>query len=303
MAGSEKTDASSGSTEVPVGGGVRYERPAEGVARVVLARPEQRNAQDLALLYALNDAFDRAAQDDDVRVIILSADGPHFSSGHDLQEKSSPSDFELVGTWGGSSLPGAEGYMAKEQEVYLGFCWRWRNIPKPLIAQVHGKTIAGGLMLIWVCDLIVASEESTFSDPVVAFGVNGVEYFAHPWEVGARKAKEMLFTGEAIDAQEAYLRGMVNRIVAREALADETLALASQIAQRPSMGLKLAKMSVNQTQDAQGLWSSLQAAMSLQQLGHSHNQQVHGMSVDPEGASIIREQAKAERGRRTPDGK
>ena len=303
MAGSEKTDASSGSTEVPVGGGVRYERPAEGVARVVLARPEQRNAQDLALLYALNDAFDRAAQDDDVRVIILSADGPHFSSGHDLQEKSSPSDFELVGTWGGSSLPGAEGYMAKEQEVYLGFCWRWRNIPKPLIAQVHGKTIAGGLMLIWVRDLIVASEESTFSDPVVAFGVNGVEYFAHPWEVGARKAKEMLFTGEAIDAQEAYLRGMVNRIVAREALADETLALASQIAQRPSMGLKLAKMSVNQTQDAQGLWSSLQAAMSLQQLGHSHNQQVHGMSVDPEGASIIREQAKAERGRRTPDGK
>ena len=301
MTGSKKNDSSPASAQAATEGGVRYETPVEGVARVVLARPEQRNAQDLALLYALNDAFDRAAQDDDIRVIVLAADGPHFSSGHDLQEKSSPSDFDLVGTWGGSSLPGAEGYMAKEQEVYLGFCWRWRNIPKPMIAQVHGKTIAGGLMLIWVCDLIVASEDATFSDPVVAFGVNGVEYFAHPWEVGARKAKEMLFTGEPIDAREAHLRGMVNRVVAKETLASDTLALASQIAQRPSMGLKLAKMSVNQTQDAQGLWNSLQAAMSLQQLGHSHNQQVHGMSVDPDGARIIRDQAKASRVSDKPD--
>ena len=291
---STKTDTpSTRSPEEKTPEGVRYEMPAPGVARVVLARPEQRNAQDLEMLYALNDAFDRAAQDDEIRVIILSADGPHFSSGHDLQEKSKPTDFEPVGTWGGSGLPGAEGYMAVEQEIYLGFCWRWRNIPKPMIAQVHGKTIAGGLMLIWVCDLIVASEESTFSDPVVAFGVNGVEYFAHPWEVGARKAKEMLFTGEPIDAKEAHLRGMVNRIVPRENLADHTLSLAEHIARRPSMGLKLAKMSVNQAQDAQGLWSSLQAAMSLQQLGHSHNQQVHGMSVDPAGAKIIRDQAKA----------
>lgn len=296
MTDSRSSDPTPSSTETTTQGGVRYETPAPGVARVVLARPERRNAQDLALLYALNDAFDRAAQDDDVRVIILAADGPHFSSGHDLQETSSPDDFDLVGTWGGSSLPGAEGYMAKEQEIYLGFCWRWRNIPKPMIAQVHGKTIAGGLMLIWVCDLIVASEESTFSDPVVAFGVNGVEYFAHPWEVGARKAKEMLFTGEPIGAQEAHLRGMVNRIVARDSLAAETLSLAEHIAQRPSMGLKLAKMSVNQTQDAQGMWNSLQAAMSLQQLGHSHNQQVHGMSVDPDGARIIRDQARAARG-------
>ena len=279
------------SPEDSASGGVRYENPRPGVARVVLARPERRNAQDLALLYALNEAFDRAAQDDEIRVIVLAADGPHFSSGHDLKETSKPSDFDLVGTWGGMSLPGAEGYMAREQEVYLGFCWRWRNIPKPMIAEVHGKTIAGGLMLIWVCDLIVASEDATFSDPVVAFGVNGVEYFAHPWEVGPRKAKEMLFTGEPIDAEEAHLRGMVNRVVPRAGLAEETLGLAEHIAQRPSMGLKLAKMSVNQTQDAQGLWNSLQAAMSLQQLGHSHNQQVHGMSVDPEGARIVRDQA------------
>ena len=275
--------------------GIRYEQPAEGVARIVLARPEARNAQDKPMLYALNAAFDRAAHDNAIRVIVLSADGPHFSSGHDLRDTTRMSDFRPVGNWGGADLPGAEGYMAVEEEIYLGFCWRWRNLPKPTIAQVHGKTIAGGLMLAWVCDLIIASEDATFSDPVVAFGVNGVEYFAHPWEVGVRKAKEMLFTGEALSAEEARSLGMVNTVVPCDELESYTLDLASRIAARPSMGLKLAKQSVNQMQDAQGLWTALQAAMSLQQLGHSHNQQVHGIPVDPAGMKIIRDQAKRSR--------
>lgn len=270
---------------------IRYEEPAESVARIVLARPEARNAQDKPLLYALNTAFDRAAQDDGIKVILLAADGPHFSSGHDLRDPTRMTDFEPVGPWGGFGLAGAEGAMAREQELYLGLCWRWRNLPKPVIAQVHGKTIAGGLMLVWVCDLIIASEDATFADPVVAFGVNGVEYFAHPWEVGARKAKEMLFTGEPLSAAEAQARGMVNRVVPRDELDLRALELARHIAQRPSMGLKLAKQSVNQAQDAQGLWPALQAAMSLQQLGHSHNQQVHGRCVDPTGAERVRAQA------------
>ncbi|MEX2206124.1 MAG: enoyl-CoA hydratase [Myxococcota bacterium] len=272
---------------------IRYEQPAAGVARIVLARAETRNAQDKRMLYELNDAFDRAARDNAVKVIVLSADGPHFSSGHDLRDRSSVADFEPVGTWGGFDLPGAEGYMAVEHEIYLGLCWRWRNLPKPTIAQVHGKTIAGGLMLMWVCDLVVASEDATFSDPVVAFGVNGVEYFAHPWEVGIRKAKEMLFTGAAIGAAEARALGMLNHVVPRAELEKFTLELALRIASRPSMGLKLAKQSVNQAQDAQGFWTALQAAMSLQQLGHSNNAQVHGMLVDPSGAEVIRREAKS----------
>jgi enoyl-CoA hydratase len=271
---------------------IRYETPAEGVARIVLDRPEARNAQDKAMTYELNTAFDRAARDEGVRAIVLGADGPHFSSGHDLRDRSSVSDFATVGTWGEFDKPGAEGHMAVEYEIYLGMCWRWRNLPKPTIAQVHGKTIAGGLMLMWVCDLVIAADDATFSDPVVAFGVNGVEYFAHPWELGVRKAKEMLFTGEAVGAEEARMLGMVNRVVPRSKLESETLALAEKIAPRPSMGLKLAKQSVNQAQDAQGLWTALQAAMSLQQLGHSHNAQVHGMPVDPAGAAIIRNEAK-----------
>jgi len=271
---------------------IRYEQPAPGVARVVLARAEARNAQDKRMTYELNAAFDRAARDNQVKVIVLSADGPHFSSGHDLRDASKVSDFETVGTWGGFDLPGAEGTMAVEHEIYLGMCWRWRNLPKPTIASVHGKTIAGGLMLMWVCDLVIASEDATFSDPVVAFGVNGVEYFAHPWELGVRKAKEMLFTGQAVSAAEAKTLGMVNHVVPRAELEKFTLEMAQRIASRPSMGLKLAKQSVNQAQDAQGFWTALQAAMSLQQLGHSNNAQVHGMLVDPRGAEVIRREAK-----------
>jgi len=272
---------------------IRYEQPAPGVARIVLARVAARNAQDKRMTYELNSAFDRAARDNLVKVIVLSADGPHFSSGHDLRDGSKLSDFETIGTWGGFDLPGAEGYMAAEHEIYLGMCWRWRNLPKPTIAQVHGKTIAGGLMLMWVCDLVIASEEATFSDPVVVFGVNGVEYFAHPWELGVRKAKEMLFTGQPVTSREAHMLGMVNHVVPLAELEKFTLELAQRIASRPSMGLKLAKQSVNQAQDAQGFWTALQAAMSLQQLGHSHNAQVHGMVVDPRGAEVIRREAKS----------
>ena len=287
-----ETAPTAGSTSGPATTGIRSERPAEGVARIVLARPDKRNAQDRPMLYALNDAFDAAAHDDSVKVIILAADGPHFSSGHDLRDRSRMSDFEPVGTWGGAGLPGAEGHMAVEQEIYLGFCWRWRNLPKPTVAQVQGKTIAGGLMLAWVCDLIVASEDATFSDPVVAFGVNGVEYFAHPWELGVRKAKEMLFTGETLDAESARALGMLNHVVPNAELEAFTLELATRIARMPSMGLKLAKLSVNQVQDVQGLWPSLNSAMALQQLGHSHNQQVHGLAVDPAGVAIVRDLSK-----------
>lgn len=244
------------------------------------------------MLYELNDAFDLASRDDEVKVIVLAANGPHFSSGHDLADRTDVTEFSQVSNWGGYDKPGAEGRQALEEEIYLGLCWRWRNLPKPTIAEVQGKVIAGGLMLVWVCDLIVAAEDTTFSDPVVAFGVNGVEYFAHPWEFGARKAKELLFTGGRMTAQEALSCGMVNHVVARADLTTFTSDLAARIAQRPSMGLRLAKQSVNQALDAQGFYTALQAAMSLQQLGHANNEIVHGRAVDPAGAEVIKREAK-----------
>jgi enoyl-CoA hydratase len=262
---------------------IRYEDPAPGVARIVLARPEARNAQNRQMTYELNEAFDRAAQDDAVKVIVLAGDGPHFSSGHDLRDRSAAGSFGVVGTWAGFDLPGAEGFMANEEEIYLQMCWRWRNLPKPTIASVHGKTIAGGLMLVWVCDLVVASEDALFSDPTVAMGVNGVELFAHPWELGARKAKELLFTGDWLTAEEARSLGMVNRVVARAELEASTLELASRIATKPSFALKLAKASVNQALDSAGQWAAYQAAFSLHQVGHAHNREMFGMPVDPGG--------------------
>lgn len=278
--------------ELPEFTRIRYELPAPGVARVVLARPEAANAQDHRMLYELNDAFDLASRDPQVKVIVLAADGRHFSSGHDLRDREPVGTFPVVGPYGGFDDPGQEGWMAGEQEIYLGFCWRWRNLPKPTIVAVQGKVIAGGLMLVWPFDLIVAADDASFADPVVAFGVNGHEYFVHPYEVGARKAKQMLFTGEALSAQEAYRLGMVNELVPRDELESYTLDLASRIAEQPLMGLKLAKMSVNQALDNMGMWNTVQAAFGLHHLGHSHNAQRFGMIVDPSGADRIRGQAK-----------
>jgi enoyl-CoA hydratase len=272
---------------------IRYEQPEPRIARIVLNRPDRANAQNMQLLYELNDALDRAARDDEVRVIIIAAEGRHFSSGHDL---SGGKDWSLaqvgISTWGGFRAPGMEGHWGREEEAYFGLCWRWRNIPKPTIAEVQGKVIAGGLMLVWPFDIVVASDDATFQDPVVAFGANGVEYFGHPWEFGVRKAKELLFTGRAITAKVAKELGMVNRVVPRERLAEATMELAREIAVQPMMGLKTAKESVNQMQNEQGLYTALRSAMALQQLAHAQNYIVHDMAVDPAGMTLVRELAK-----------
>jgi enoyl-CoA hydratase len=274
---------------------VTYEVPADRVARISLNRPEARNAQDTKLLYELNDAFDMAARDDGISVIVLAANGPHFSSGHDLREADpigSLEKYETVGTWCGFSCEGAEGWMAREKELYQGLSERWRNIPKPTIAQVQGKCIAGGLMLVWPCDLIVASEDALFSDNTVSMGMTGVEFFGHPWELGPRKAKEMLFTSDFVTAQDAHRLGMVNQVVPAAELATFTLELASKIAAKPLFALKLAKEAVNAAEDAQGRISAMQTAFALHQLGHSHNMQVHGLPIDPRGAGGLVEAPK-----------
>ncbi|MFE7801109.1 enoyl-CoA hydratase [Nocardia sp. NPDC057440] len=264
---------------------VKYDDSTDKVARIVLDRPDARNAQNTELLYALNDAFDRAARDDGIHVIVLAANGPHFSSGHDLREhdwRDNMRRHEPVGTWAGFGSPGAEGLMGREEEIYAGFSERWRNIPKPTIAEVHGKVIAGGLMLVWPCDLIVAAEDAEFVDNVVAMGANAVEFFNHPWEFGIRKAKELLFTAGTLSAIDAERIGMVNRVVARAELTEHTMALAATIAAMPLFALKLAKRSVNAAQDAQGRLTAQQTAFALHQLAHSHNVQVHGEIVDPD---------------------
>ena len=256
---------------------VEYET-RDRVALLTLNRPEQRNAQNAELLQELDAAFDRAVADANVRVVLLKANGKHFSAGHDLSDAartSAPWDrmFEDIRENGLLQM------YKWELGHYFGYCRKWRDLPKPTIAAVQGACIAAGLMLAWPCDIILASEDARFGDPVVRMGIGGVEYHAHTWEFGARKAKELLFTGGFIDAAEAHRLGMVNRVVPRTDLESAALALADEIAQMHPHALLMAKRAVNQALDAQGQHTALQAAYDTHALGHANAWIVSGYPV------------------------
>jgi len=275
-----------------------YEIPEPGIARIRLNRPDRANAQDTHLLYELNDAFDLAAHDEDVRVIILAGEGKHFSAGHDLAEtdgNGAMRRYRTVGTMCGFGCAGAEAQMSREEEIYIGFSERWRNIPKPTIAAVQGKCIAGGLMLAWPCDLIIASDDAAFADPVVSFGVGGVEWFHHVHELGPRKAKEMLFTSDAIGAADALQLGMVNQVVPRAELQEAAMAMARKIAGKSRFALKMAKLAINGVVDAGGRDVAMRNAFHLHQLAHTHNLKVFGMLMDPTGLPEATRKAMAAR--------
>ena len=248
-----------------------YEKPEAGIARIWLNRPEARNAQDSHLLYELNDAFDIAMGDSEVKVVILAAKGPHFSAGHDLRDiNSRGSEHKRVGTWSDDKWDGSEAYYCREKEIYEGFCRRWRDLAKPTIASVHGKSIAGGLMLIWPCDFVIASDDASFQDNTMYMGIPGVEYFAHVWELGIRKAKEFLLTGQPISAEEAEAAGMVNRVVPRENLEEATLAFARTLSDKPSFALKLGKDAINAAFHAQGFENVQRSAFNAHHLADTH---------------------------------
>ena len=262
---------------------VKYELDDLGVVTITLNRPETRNAQDTHFLYAVQDAFQRASHDDFCKVIVLCAEGRHFSSGNDLRERDEVQNLAShppVGMWSDFSAPGQEGMMGREKEVYLGVAERIRSVPKPTIAAVHGKCISGGLLLIWPCDIIVAGNDAEFIDNTILMGIPGVEWFAHPFELGARKAKEALFTGDPVTAQDAHRLGMVNHVVAPEELSDFVSGLARRIALNSSFALKLAKEAVNNAQDASGRKAVIESAFLAHQLAHSHSKEVFGMSID-----------------------
>jgi len=253
---------------------VRYERQGP-VAVVTMNRPEYGNAQNSAMTYALDEAFYGAAADDSVRVIVLAGAGKHFSAGHDIGSPGRDTDVSFPRQaslwWDHVGKDGAESRFARESEVYLGMCRRWREIPKPMIAKVQGACIAGGLMLAWICDLIVASDDAFFADPVVRMGIPGVEYFAHPWMMPPRIAREFLYTGDRMTAQRAYEVGMVNRVVARSSLESSVFELAEKIAGMPRLGLALTKKAVNQAEDVQGMHAGMDAVFGLHHLAHAHN--------------------------------
>lgn len=252
------------------------------IARIVLNRPETRNAQNRGLLVELGDAMLSAEADDQVRVVILAGAGPLFSAGHDLgsrdavaERSDGPGQHGTYRQYGGTRL-GAEQRMLQEWHFYFDNTRRWRNLRKITIAEVNGAVYAAGLMLIWACDLIVAADDAIFADVVgTRLGMCGVEYFGHPWEFGPRKAKELLLTGDSIDAEEARRLGMVAKIFPASELAERTLQFARRIAALPTMTALLIKDSVNQTMDNMGFYNSLNACFTLHELNHAHWAEIH----------------------------
>jgi enoyl-CoA hydratase len=216
-----------------------------------------------------------------VRVVILGGEGPMFSSGHDTGSKEMWEELRgdnphPTATINGGSRSGPESLMLQEWHYFFQNTLRWRNLRKITIAQMTGTVYAAGLMLMWACDLITAADDVRFADVVgTRLGMCGVEYFAHPWEFGLRKTKELMLTGDSIDAEEACRLGMVSKVFARAELGERTEELAHRIAATPTMAALLIKEAVNQTQDNMGFYNALHACFTLHQLNHSHWAEIH----------------------------
>lgn len=228
------------------------------VRRIWLNRPAARNAQSQQMLDDLNAAFEDAGDDAATRVVVLAAKGQHFSAGHDLkQAQAERAEFTVEERW------------AYEEKRYFGYCMRIWDFPKPTIVQVQGACVAAGFMLANMCDLMVASEDAFFSDPVThTMGAAATEVLIHPWVMGLRNAKEMLFTGGRLSASEAKAMGMVNRVVVNGSLDEETMTLAQRVAKAPPFALQILKKSLNRSVDVQGMRQALSAHFDVHQLSH-----------------------------------
>jgi enoyl-CoA hydratase len=255
----------------------------DAVAWITMNRPQFNNAQNGQMTYALDDAFTRATADDAVRCIVLAGTGKHFSAGHDIGTPGRDLHHEFdkrLMLAPHTNKPAAELLYTREQEQYLGMCRRWRDVPKPTIAMVQGACIAGGLMLAWVCDLIVASEDAFFQDPVnPLMGIPGVEYFAHAYELPPRVAKEFLLLGERMGAQRAYDHGMVNKVVPREELREATAAWAAKLAGQPRLGNWLTKQAVNHVEELRGKRAAMDAVFHMHHFAHAQNDLTMGSSI------------------------
>ena len=230
---------------------VRYEIDG-AVAVLTMNRPQVANAQNSELIDALDACFDRADADDAVRVVVLAGAGKHFSAGHDLKALVSG---EGADEWV-AMRDTPEGKFRHEQVMYVERCRKIHDFRKPTIAAVQGKCIAGGLMLACMCDLIVASEDASFSNPVLRMTGAGVELLVEPWELGIRQAKEFLLAAEELDAAEAWRLGMVNKVVPRADLMARTMELAARIALVPPVTAQVVKGSLNHVGELMGKQAS-----------------------------------------------
>jgi enoyl-CoA hydratase len=238
-------------TETPLQ--VRYEQEGR-VARLVLNRAQYRNAQSRILIEQLDAGFDRAANDESVGVIVLCGEGEHFSAGHDLGTPEELADREVR-----PIVEGLRGRYKRSWDMNIDPTLRWRNVPKPTIAAVHGYCIFAGWIISSACDLVFAADDAMFLP-------TNFQYFSVPWDLHIRKAKEVLFESRFVDAQEALELGFVNRVIPRASLMDETMDYAVRVAENDPFQLRMIKLAINQAQDAQGFTQHIYGAHALHML-------------------------------------
>ena len=255
----------------------------DSVLTITVNRPKVRNAQSRLLLEEFDDALMSVADDDSVLVVIVAGAGEHFSSGHDLGSPEEMADRERR-----PYAPGIPGAYARSWDLNMANTLRWRDFPKPTIAQVQGYCIMGGLILATACDLIVAADDARFSDRTVRWGGPHVQFASLPWEIGFRKAKEYLFTGDWIDAHEAERLGLVNRVVPADKLDEETMALAQRIALQDPFAVRISKYSVNQMQDEMGFRAGVKSAFQTHALSVAYRRERDNALGDERAVGIQR---------------
>ena len=217
--------------------------------RLVLDRPDKLNALNGGLVAALTGALDAAEANSEVRVIVIEGAGRAFCAGYDLTE-------EAEGAIGG---PAAwRDLLAVDVAATL----RLLDSPKPVVAQVHGYALAGGIELAMACDLIVAAEGTQLGEPEIRYGSAPVTLLM-PYLIGQKKTRELLLTGDLVDAAEAERIGLVNRVVPAERLAAEVDSLADRLARTPPEVMGLTKRMLNRAMDAAGFRDAVQAGIDL----------------------------------------
>jgi enoyl-CoA hydratase len=221
---------------------------ADGVAQITLNRPKYRNAQGYRMLDEIDQAFDLAGADEAVKVVVVRGAGGVFSTGHDLGTPEGMAYRNALG-----AKPGIQTY-DQFKKYNLDLLVKWRNFPKPTVAMVEGYCIYAGWMLAAAMDVVFAAEDAEFLGGFV-------EYNTIPWDIGVRRAKELVFESRFIGAAEAADYGLVNRVYAKPDLERETLAWARRVAENAPETLRMAKIQMNKAQDAQGFTNAVEDSL------------------------------------------
>jgi len=229
---------------------VRYEKHG-AIGSLRLNRPDKLNAINAEMLDLLGSGLDRAAEDDDIRVLVLSGEGRAFSAGFDLA---------------GAERQGGESrtdHLRRELEYDFDAIMRFWDFPKPVIAAVHGHCLGSSMEISAVCDITIASEDCLFGAPEVSFG-SGIVCMILPWIVGQKNAREMLLAGSRkISARRAERMGLVNQVVAGDELMAAATSMAESIAANDPDAVRLTRRALNLGLEAAGLRRALKDALEI----------------------------------------